>query len=75
MSDIDKTTTDHRYAIAVVFLSNEYPWRHNGYEAEHDVKDDDAAIRWAEGMAEGLGDRYSVTLLKDGVALKDVTHD
>lgn len=58
------------YALRVKFKSNEAPWS-GGYEPaeRHQPADDDAAIKWAVGMSDGLGLDYLVTLTKDGVVI------
>lgn len=55
------------YALRVKFKSNEAPWSGNHEPASwHQPQDDHAAIKWAVGMSEGLGQNYLVTLVKDG---------
>ena len=60
------------YALQVVLKSNEVPWS-SCYEPppRHQPKDDPAALRWAYDMAEGMGDAYQCTLLRDGAAIYD----
>lgn len=58
------------YALRVKFKSNEAPWS-GGYEpaAWHQPKDDEAAIKWAVEMSDGMGFDYLVTLIKDGAVI------
>lgn len=58
------------YALRVKFKSNEAPWS-GGYEpiSAHQPTDDEAAIEWAVGMADGLSSDYLVTLTKDGTVI------
>lgn len=58
------------YALRVKFKSNEAPWS-GGYEPNswHQPLDDEAAIKWAVGMSDGLGFDYLVTLIKDGTVI------
>lgn len=58
------------YALRVKYKSNEAPWS-GGYEplSIHQPADDDAAIKWAAGMSQGMGADYIVTLTKDGVVI------
>lgn len=55
------------YLLDVRFKSNERPWSTKYDPRPYPPKSDEDAIRWAEGMAEGMGEMYDVQLLKDGV--------
>jgi hypothetical protein len=57
-----------RYTLSITFKSNEYPFS-TEYKPVHPIEDENEAIDWKCGMAEGLGDEYMVTLLRDGVAV------
>lgn len=58
------------YALLVKFKSNAAPWD-GGYTpiGPHQPPDDAAAIKWALGIADGLGPAYLVTLTRDGVVI------
>ena len=52
---------DRRYSLRISFKSNERPFSTTHYPARP-IDDEADALRWRDGMAEGLGDQYVVTL-------------
>lgn len=55
------------YELHIVFKSNERPWSGDHTPTlGHQFSGDAEAIKWAVGMAKGLGDAYQVTLFDDG---------
>lgn len=58
-----------KYALSISFKSNEHPFSMVYDALPGAIEDDAEARRWECGMRDGLGDDYSVTLLKDGQAI------
>ena len=59
------------YYLKIMYKHNEHPFSTDHFPLPwHPKKDDSEAIEWAKDMAEGMGDDYVVTLIKDGRVLE-----
>lgn len=54
------------YWLSIMFRSNEHPWCNDHYNHYPKYVSLDEAIDWARGMADGMGDAYTITLFGDG---------